>query len=52
MLEIDKVIPGYMIREKVQREKLRCRTARRAWEYKKRLEEGRGSGLGREYREG
>jgi len=39
-----------MVREEVQKEMLRCR-ARRAWEYEKRIEQGRGSGLGRECRE-
>jgi len=48
---VERVTPGYMVREETQREKLRCRAARRAWGYEKRLEEGRGSGIGRECRE-
>lgn len=35
--------PEYMVREELQTEKLRCRTGKRAWGFKKRLEEGRGS---------
>jgi len=41
---------GYMVRKELQREKLRCRAARRAWGYEKRLEEEKGNGLGRECR--
>lgn len=33
--------PGYMIREELQREKIRSKAARRAWSFEKRLEEGR-----------
>jgi len=50
MLGVERETPGYMVREETQREKLRCRAARRAWGYEKRLEEGGGSGLGRECR--
>ncbi|KAL6433515.1 hypothetical protein ACFW04_006545 [Cataglyphis niger] len=39
--------PGYMVREELQREKLRGRSGRRAWGFEKRLEEGRGSGIAR-----
>ncbi|KAL6424929.1 hypothetical protein ACFW04_010064 [Cataglyphis niger] len=39
--------PGYMVREELQREKLRWRAGRRAWGFEKRLEEGRGSGIAR-----
>lgn len=34
--------PEYMIREEVQRDKMKSRMGRRAWSYKRRLEEGRG----------
>lgn len=34
---------GYMIREELQREKLRNRAGKRAWRFEKRLEEGRES---------
>lgn len=37
-----------MIREEIQRDKLRGRAARRAWNIEKRLEEGKGRGLARE----
>lgn len=36
-----------MVREELQREKLRRRTADRAWDMEKRLEEGRGSEVAR-----
>lgn len=35
------------IREKMQREKLKTRTGRRAWRYEKRLEEEKGNALAR-----
>ncbi|KAL6418089.1 hypothetical protein ACFW04_012823 [Cataglyphis niger] len=38
---------GYMVREELQREKLRGRAGRRGWRFEKRLEEGRGSGIAR-----
>jgi len=39
--------PGYMIREELQRDKLRVRAGRRAWESEERLAEGRGNELAR-----
>jgi hypothetical protein len=39
--------PGYMIREELQRDKLRGRAGRRAWGFEERLAEGRGSELAR-----
>jgi len=39
--------PGYMIREELQRDKLRVRAGRRAWGFAKRLVEGKGSELTR-----
>jgi len=50
LLGVERMTPWYLVREELQREKLRCRAARRAWGYEKRLEEGRGSELGRECR--
>jgi len=38
----------YMMREELQREKLRGRAGKRSWRFEKRLEEGRGEGLARE----
>ena len=45
ILGVDWGTPGYMVREELQREKLRTRMGRRAWGYEKRLEEGKGGGL-------
>lgn len=36
-----------MVREELQREKLRGRMGRRAWGYERRLEEGKGNELAR-----
>lgn len=35
--------PGYLVREELQREKLRGRAGKRAWKFEERLEEGKGS---------
>lgn len=43
----DGITPGYLIREELQRKKIMSRTGRRAWEYKKRLEEKRRRELAR-----
>jgi len=40
-------VPGYMIREEFQRDKLRGRAGRRAWGFEERMAEGRGSELAR-----
>lgn len=47
MLGMDNRTPGYMLKEELQREKLRGRAGRRAWEYEERLREGGGSALAR-----
>jgi len=39
--------PWYMVREELQREKIRGRARRRAWGFEKRLKEGRGGVLAR-----
>ena len=39
--------PEYLVREELQRDKLRSRMGRRAWNYEKKLEEGKGEGLAR-----
>lgn len=48
--------PGYMVREEVQREKLRAMAAKRAWSIERRLEMGNGSEIvetaGRKLRKG
>jgi len=38
----------YLVREKIQREMIRSRAGRRAWDMKRRLKEGKGSELARE----
>ncbi|XP_077280504.1 uncharacterized protein LOC143907534 [Temnothorax americanus] len=48
VLGVERCIPGYMIREELQREKLRGRAVMRAWGYEKKLEEGKGGELARE----
>lgn len=47
MLGVDKWTPAYLVREELQREKLRIRAGRRVWSFERRLEEGRGSNLAR-----
>ena len=47
MLGLDGHTPGYMVREEIQRDKLRGKAGRRAWKYERRLEEGGGSELAR-----
>jgi len=42
VLDVDRGTPGYLVREELQREKLRGRAGRRAWGFEKRLEEGKG----------
>src|SRR5436190_13640875 len=48
VLGVDGRTPGYMVREELQREKLRTRAGKRAWGFEKRMEEGRGGELARE----
>lgn len=45
ILRVERRTPRYLMREELQREKLRERAGKRAWEYEKRLEEGRGGEL-------
>lgn len=47
VLGMDRRTREYLVREKLQRDKLRERAGRRAWGYKRRLEEGKGSELAR-----
>lgn len=44
---LDRKAPGYLVREEIQREKLRERAGKRTWEFEKRLEESKGSKLAR-----
>ncbi|XP_011884026.1 PREDICTED: golgin subfamily A member 6-like protein 22, partial [Vollenhovia emeryi] len=43
ILGIDRLTPGYMIREEIQREMMKSRAGKRAWKFEERLLEGRGS---------
>lgn len=47
VLGMDRRTGEYLVREKLQRDKLRERARRRAWGYEKRLEEGKESELAR-----
>lgn len=47
VMGIGRYIPGYMLREELQREKLRGRAGIRAWSYEKKLGEGGGGELAR-----
>lgn len=47
VLGVERETPGYMVREEIQREKLRGRAGNRAWGFEKRLERGEGSELAR-----
>lgn len=47
VLRMDGRTPEYLVREELQREGLRGRTGRRAWEFEKKLSEEGGSGLAR-----
>lgn len=47
VLGVDRRTPGYLMKEELQRDKLRGRAGRRPWGYKRRFEEGRGSELAR-----
>lgn len=42
LLWVDSRTLGYLIREELQREKMREMAERRAWEFERRLEEGKG----------
>lgn len=41
-MEVDRRAPGYMLSEEVEREKMRGKAEKRAWNFKRRLEEGNG----------
>jgi len=47
VLGVDYMTPWYLIREELQREKIRSRAWRRAWGFERRLEEGRGGAISR-----
>jgi len=47
VLGVDRGTPGYLVREELQREKLKGRAGRRAWRFEKKLEEGKRSVLAR-----
>lgn len=45
VLGVDRSTPGYLMKEELQRKKLRERTGKRAWGFEKRMEEGKGGEL-------
>lgn len=47
LLGVEGRMPGYLIREELQREKLRIRAGRKAWGWEKRMREGKGSEIAR-----
>lgn len=47
VMGVDGITPGYLIREKLQREKIRSRASRKAWGYERRLKKGKGGELAR-----
>ena len=47
LLGVEWGTPGYMIREELQRDKVKTRAGRRAWTFEGRLAEGKGSALAR-----
>ncbi|KYN22664.1 hypothetical protein ALC57_04934 [Trachymyrmex cornetzi] len=47
VLGVDRGTPGYMVREEIQREKMRVRAGKRAWAFEERLRVGRGGELAR-----
>ena len=47
LMGVGRCTPGYMVREELQREKLKGRAGLRAWGYERKLEEGRGGELAR-----
>jgi len=47
ILGVDSKTPWYLVREELQREKLRGRAGGRAWSFERRLEEGRGGIIAR-----
>lgn len=47
LLRVERHTPGYLIREELQREKLKDRAGMRAWGDKRKLEKGKGEVLAR-----
>lgn len=47
LMGVERHVPGYLLREELQRDKLRGRVGMRAWKYERKLEEGRGGELAR-----
>ncbi|XP_043276027.1 uncharacterized protein [Venturia canescens] len=50
VLGVSREVAGYMVREELQRDKLKVRSGMRAWGYEKRLETGKGGELARRCR--
>lgn len=47
LLRLKRHTPGYLVREELQREKLKDRANMRAWGYERKLEKGKGEVLAR-----
>lgn len=47
ILKVDKRTLGYLLREELQREKLRGRAGKRSWRFEKKLSEGKRSEITR-----
>lgn len=45
LLRVERHTPGYLIREELQREKLKDRASMKAWGYERKLEKGKGEVL-------
>lgn len=46
---MDNKTPEYMVREELQRDKIKERAGTRTWGFERRMEEGKGSKLARKY---
>lgn len=49
ILGMDNKTPEYMVREELQRDKIKGRAGTRTWGFERRMEEGKGSELARKY---
>lgn len=47
LLRVERHTPGYLIREELQREKLKDRASMRAWGYERKMGKGKGEVLAR-----
>lgn len=49
ILGMDNKTPEYMVREELQRDKIKGRAGTRTWGFERRMKEGKGSELARKY---